>query len=114
MNGRHRRGPSSAPTSGDKDNSMSHTRPASSPLSRSSARTVSSPVRPGRRVASTPANVDTRRAAELIGMSRRTLEKWRGEGAGPPFLKLGRRVLYSVADLEDWIRSRRRRSTSEG
>ncbi len=93
---------------------MSHTRPATSPLGRSSDRTVSSPVRPGRRVASATANVDTRRAAELIGMSKRTLEKWRGEGTGPPFLKLGRRVLYSVADLEEWILSRRRYSTSEG
>ncbi len=93
---------------------MSHTRPATSPLSRSSVGTVSSPVRPGRRVASATANVDTRRAAELIGMSRRTLEKWRSEGTGPPFLKLGRRVLYSVADLEEWIQSRRRYSTSEG
>ncbi len=69
-------------------------------------------LRPG--VQTVPAHVDTRRAAELLGMSRRTLEKWRGEGSGPPFLKLGRRVLYSVADLEAWVRSRRRQSTSEG
>ena len=73
--------------------------------------------RPSRRSAAPAAarsNVDTRRAAELLGMSNRTLEKWRGQGTGPPFLKLGRRVLYSVVDLEEWIRSRRRRSTSEG
>ena len=57
--------------------------------------------------------VDTRQAAELIGMSSRTLEKWRVEGTGPPFLKLGRRVLYSRADLEAWLLSRRRHSTSE-
>ncbi len=67
-----------------------------------------------RRQSSDRPNVDTRRAAELLGMSRRTLEKWRGEGNGPPFLKLGRRVLYATADLEAWVRSRRRRSTSEG
>ena len=57
--------------------------------------------------------VDTRQAAELIGMSKRTLEKWRVEGNGPPFLKLGRRVLYSRADLKAWLLSRRRHSTSE-
>ncbi len=92
---------------GPKDTSMSHkTHPATSLLRRSSAR-------PDRRAVSAPANVDTWRAAELIGMSKRTLEKWRGEGTGPPFLKLGRRVLYSVADLEEWLRSRRRYSTSE-
>ncbi len=100
---------------GHKDNSMNHTtRPATYLLRRSSAPAASSPAKPNRQVANTPANVDTYRAAELIGMSKRTLEKWRSEGNGPPFLKLGRRVLYSVADLEEWLRSRRRRSTSEG
>ncbi len=88
---------------------MSHsTRPAAGTLRRSSERSTSRPS------PTAPSNVDTRQAAELIGMSRRTLEKWRGEGTGPPFLKLGRRVLYSVADLEEWLRSRRRYSTSEG
>ena len=60
-----------------------------------------------------PSSVDIRRAAESLGMSPRTLEKWRVEGNGPPFLKLGRRVRYSVVDLESWIRTRRRQSTSE-
>ena len=57
--------------------------------------------------------LDTRRAAKVIGMSRRTLEKWRTLGKGPPYLKLGRRVLYSSTDLEAWIESRRRLSMSE-
>ncbi len=94
---------------------MSHTtRSATGPSRRSSARATKPPqARPSPGSSRIPP-VDTRRAAELIGMSKRTLEKWRGEGTGPPFLKLGRRVLYSVADLEEWIRSRRRYSTSEG
>ncbi len=83
-------------------------------LSRSGGAAKPRPAKPSPGSSSVPSNVDTRQAAELIGMSRRTLEKWRGEGTGPPFLKLGRRVLYSVADLEEWLRSRRRRSTSEG
>jgi len=94
---------------------MSHaTRQAVTLRHRSSpgARPPAAEPRPG--ASSIRPNVDTRRAAELIGMSTRTLEKWRGEGNGPPFLKLGRRVLYAVADLEEWIGSRRRRSTSEG
>lgn len=57
--------------------------------------------------------VDTRRAAKVIGMSRRTLEKWRALGKGPPYLKLGRRVLYSTTDLEAWLKTRRRVSTSD-
>lgn len=57
--------------------------------------------------------LDTPSAAKMIGMSSRTLEKWRTLGEGPPFLKFGRRVLYSRTDLESWIESRRRQSTSE-
>ncbi len=55
--------------------------------------------------------LDTPRAAQFVGVSKRTLEKWRYEGIGPPYLKLGRRVLYSMADLEDWIDKHRRLST---
>jgi hypothetical protein len=35
-------------------------------------------------------------------------------GDGPPYLKAGRRiVIYDLQDLEEWLGSRRRRSTSE-
>ena len=57
--------------------------------------------------------VNTKRAARLLGISPRTLEKWRGQGTGPQFLKFGKRVVYSVTDIEAWMRSRRRRSTAE-
>ena len=60
-----------------------------------------------------PQRLDTIRAARFIGVSKRTLEKWRYEGGGPPYLKLGRRVLYCLADLEEWISRQRRFSTSE-
>ncbi len=61
-----------------------------------------------------PKRVDTVGAAKFIGVSRRTLEKWRYVGGGPPYLKLGRRVLYSMSDLEVWVKGRERFSTSEG
>ncbi len=57
--------------------------------------------------------IDTVRAANFVGVSRRTLEKWRYEGSGPPYLKLGRRVLYCLPDLEEWINRRRRLSAFE-
>jgi hypothetical protein len=41
-------------------------------------------------------NVD---AAAYIGLSPRTLEKYRVTGGGPIFRKLGRRVLYVADDL---------------
>jgi predicted DNA-binding transcriptional regulator AlpA len=57
--------------------------------------------------------LDTMRAAEFLGLSSSTLNKLRVRGGGPPYLKLGRRVVYDTADLEAWSASRRRTSTSE-
>lgn len=52
-------------------------------------------------------------AAEYVGLSASTLNKLRVFGGGPVFLKLGRRVVYDVADLDGWLNQRRRVSTSE-
>ncbi len=52
-------------------------------------------------------------AARLIGLSKSTLDKLRISGGGPTYLQLGRRVLYDVADLEAWLISKRRSSTSD-
>jgi len=41
-------------------------------------------------------------AADFLRLSPRTLEKYRVRGGGPPFRKFGRRVVYALADLEDW------------
>lgn len=62
--------------------------------------------------------VDTPTAAEMIGVSPRTLSNWRLQGNGPPFLKLGTgeataAVRYRVAALEEWLTGRERRSTSD-
>ncbi len=46
--------------------------------------------------------VRTHEAARLLGISPRTLEKYRCHGSGPTFRKLGGRVVYAVADLEAW------------
>ncbi|GGA69080.1 hypothetical protein GCM10011521_04110 [Arenimonas soli] len=44
-----------------------------------------------------------REAAAYLGVrSERTLQDWRQRGVGPAYAKLGRRVLYSVADLDDY------------
>jgi predicted DNA-binding transcriptional regulator AlpA len=60
-----------------------------------------------------PSPAPVRRAAELTGLSISTLNKLRLTGAGPPYLKLGRRVAYDVGDLNAWLASKRRNSTSE-
>ena len=51
--------------------------------------------------------------AELLQVSQSWLNKSRLVGCGPPFLKLGRRVLYDVGDLEHWLTTKRRNNTSE-
>jgi len=54
-----------------------------------------------------PLAVDTRGAAALLGVSKSYLEKLRFLEAehGPPFLRLGRKVIYRVSDLERFAES---------
>lgn len=53
-------------------------------------------------------------AAAYCGLSGSTFAKMRLRGDGPTFIKAGPRVVvYDVQDLDEWLASRRRRSTSE-
>jgi excisionase family DNA binding protein len=52
-------------------------------------------------------------AAELLGVSGRTLEGWRLHGGGPLYVKVGRSVRYRLSDLNAWIEQRVRTSTSD-
>ena len=46
----------------------------------------------------------TDQAAACLGTTRKTLECWRYEGAGPVFVKLrGRMVRYRPSDLEAFV-----------
>lgn len=53
-----------------------------------------------------------RQLAARWGLSEKTLERWRMLGTGPAFLKLGSRVLYSLAEIEAHERDRTRRCTA--
>ena len=58
--------------------------------------------------------LDTLQAAERCKLARATLAKLRVIGGGPPFVKLGAKVLYEAADLEAWIAAQgKRRSPSD-
>ena len=57
--------------------------------------------------------LSTRQAAALLGLSHRTLERYRVTGGGPPFLRYCNRVHYLRADLDAWALAGRRRSTSD-
>jgi hypothetical protein len=45
-------------------------------------------------------------------LSPRTLERWRSQGRGPQYLKLGGTVLYRAADIAAFEASRLHRPTS--
>jgi len=56
--------------------------------------------------------VSTAAAAAHCHLSPRTLEKRRGVAGGPPYYKVGRKVLYRLRELDEWIAQGRRLSTS--
>ena len=52
-------------------------------------------------------------AADYLGYAESTLEKKRLTGDGPPFIKLGRVIVYDTRDLDSWLSARRATSTSD-
>lgn len=58
--------------------------------------------------------LDQRAAGKFLGgISTKTMERWRIDGTGPVFRKLGRRVFYTEQDLLEWAASQKRTSTSD-
>jgi predicted DNA-binding transcriptional regulator AlpA len=51
-------------------------------------------------------------AAKYVGLAVSTLAKLRVSGLGPKYSKLGRVVVYSFAELDVWLLSLQRSSTS--
>lgn len=47
--------------------------------------------------------VDAEACAEFTSVSTAQLAEWRSRGGGPRFIKLGRKVLYKVSDLRDFL-----------
>lgn len=56
-------------------------------------------------------------AAQLLGISRRTLEDWATSGHGPPYVRMGQGLRapakYRVVDLLAFIDANIRRSTTQ-
>jgi excisionase family DNA binding protein len=44
------------------------------------------------------------KAAEYLGISPNTLYVWRHRRQGPPSFRMGRRVMYRITALDDWVR----------
>ena len=51
--------------------------------------------------------------ANRWGMAVTTLQKWRQQGIGPNFLKMGSRILYPIKNIEQFEVDSLRVSTSE-
>jgi len=51
--------------------------------------------------------LNTHEAATFLNLSAGTLEVWRCTGRGPKYAKLGKRVVYDIADLELFVTDRK-------
>lgn len=45
--------------------------------------------------------------ADIIKVPERTLEDWRLDHVGPPYMKLGRHVRYDLSEVFAWAREQR-------
>ena len=61
-----------------------------------------------------PRLLDQAALAQYLGKSTAWCERARLMGGGPCFCKLGRHVRYRAEDVQEWIESNVRTSTSEG
>jgi len=53
--------------------------------------------------ASVPRYLTPREVAQSYGFSEGTLANMRSRRIGPPFVKMKKKVLYPVEQLEDWL-----------
>lgn len=47
--------------------------------------------------------LDTEEAAAYLRMAKQTLAKWRSQGRGPSFVRIGGAVFYRHAELDKYI-----------
>jgi predicted DNA-binding transcriptional regulator AlpA len=47
--------------------------------------------------------LDTPESATVLDSTPRTLIRWRQEGTGPPYCKIGRKVRYRYSSLLRWV-----------
>ncbi len=57
--------------------------------------------------------INEHEAARILGLSVKTLRRWRWAGRPPGFLKIGAAVRYDPADIAAFIGAARRTSTSD-
>jgi predicted DNA-binding transcriptional regulator AlpA len=56
---------------------------------------------------STSEYLSDRDLCSLLRVVPRTTARWREDGSGPPFIRVGeRRILYRRADVDEWLSAR--------
>ena len=50
--------------------------------------------------------ITAHRLAAALGVTVRTLTRWDAARIGPPKIKIGKRVLFDVAKLPEWLATR--------
>ena len=54
-------------------------------------------------IASSEQSLNVPQAAEYLGIHPRTLDNWRSQHRGPRYIRLGRRIVYRVGDVEAYL-----------
>jgi predicted DNA-binding transcriptional regulator AlpA len=57
-------------------------------------------------------HLTTKEAAKRLRLAEATLKNWRVSGAGPRYLKFGRKVLYPLAEIDAWEKAKLRVATN--
>ena len=47
--------------------------------------------------------MNAREAAAKLGIHPSTLARWRSEGSGPKYVRMGARLMYRESAIEQWI-----------
>ena len=50
-----------------------------------------------------PVALNTSDAARYLGASEAMMRKMRADGSGPPYKRIGRKIVYLRKDLKSWI-----------
>lgn len=53
-----------------------------------------------------------KKLATLLSLKPATLRRWRTEGFGPPFFKVGRYVRYRLSEAKAWLEANKHTSTT--
>jgi predicted site-specific integrase-resolvase len=48
--------------------------------------------------------MNTKQAADWLGLSVSTMNQWRANGLGPTYVRMGGRIAYRIQDLREWVK----------